>query len=85
MVEWVDIIAFDGSKRREVFEDAGLGGGSSLVATLWSEVGRLQREREDELGLRATGTGVVLEHWHEGKEEKAQFAMGAEPQILDVE
>ena len=85
LVEWVDGIAFDVSKRREVFEDAGLGGGSSLVAALWSEVGRLQRENEDELGLRATGTGVVLEHLHEGEEVKAQFAMGAEPQILSGE
>ncbi|EDR09989.1 uncharacterized protein LACBIDRAFT_317829 [Laccaria bicolor S238N-H82] len=87
MVEWVDGIAFDVSQRREVFEDAGLGGGSSLVAALWSELGRLQRENEDELGLRATGTGVVLEHWHEGEgeEAKAQFAMGAEPQILSGE
>ena len=85
MVEWVDGVAFDVSKRREVFEDAGLGGGSSLVAALWSEVGRLQRENEDELGLRATGTGVVLEHLHEGEEVKAQFAMGAEPQILSGE
>jgi hypothetical protein len=88
LVEWVDGIAFDVSKRREVFEDAGLAGGGSLVAALWSEVGRLQRESEDELGLRATGTGVVLEHLHEGEEgeeTKAQFAMGAEPQILSGE
>ena len=88
MVEWVDGIAFDVSKRREVFEDAGLGGGSSLIAALWSELGRLERESEDELGLHATGTGVVVEHWHEGEEgeeAKAQFAVGAEPQILSGE
>ena len=82
MVEWVDGIAFDVSKHREVFEDAGLGGDSSLVAALWNEVGRLQRESEDELRLRAMSTGVVLEHRHEGEEEKGLFAMGAEPQIL---
>ena len=48
-------------KRREVFEDTGLGGGGSLMAALWSELWRLQRERTDEIGWKATGTGVVVE------------------------
>ena len=47
-------------KRREVFEVTGLGGGGSLMAALWSELGRLQRERTDEIGWKATGTGVVV-------------------------
>ena len=82
VVEWVDGVAWDVAKRREVFEDTGLGGGGSLMAALWSELGRLQRERTDETGLRATGTGVVVEQERGEGKGKSAFAIGAEPQIL---
>ena len=85
VVEWVDGVAWDVAKRREVFEDTGLGGGGSLMAALWSELGRLQRERTDEIGWRATGTGVVVEHEKGEGRGKSAFAIGAEPQILDGE
>jgi hypothetical protein len=49
VVEWLG--------KREVFEDTGLGGGAV------SELGRLQRERTDEIGWRATGRRLlVLSH-----------------------
>ncbi|KAF9035273.1 hypothetical protein BJ165DRAFT_1355772 [Panaeolus papilionaceus] len=96
MVEWVDGVAWDVSKRREVFEDMGMSGGASLMGALWSELGRLKRmgmeelrEGESVFGWKATGTGVVVEQMSmegvEGGEEevkKSQFAMGVEPQIL---
>jgi hypothetical protein len=85
VVEWVDGVAWDVAKRREVFEDTGLGGGGSLMAALWSELGRLQRERTDEIGWRATGTGVVVEQDKGEGKGKSAFAIGAEPQILDGE
>ena len=85
VVEWVDGVAWDVAKRREVFEDTGLGGGGSLMAALWSEIGRLQRERTDEIGWRATGTGVVVEQEKGEGKGKSSFAIGAEPQILDGE
>jgi len=91
-VDWADGLAYDVSERREVFEDTGLGGGTSLIAAVWSEVGRMQRESriDREFGFRATGTGVVVEQTTkavgEGEDKtrvsKSQFAMGAEPQIL---
>ena len=82
VVEWIDGVAWDVAKRREVFEDTGLGGGGSLMAALWSELGRLQRERTDEIGLKATGTGVVVEQEKGEGKGKSAFAIGAEPQIL---
>ena len=82
VVEWVDGVAWDVAKRREVFEDTGLSGGGSLMAALWSELGRLQRERTDEIGLRATGTGVIVEQEKGEGKGKSAFAFGAEPQIL---
>ena len=88
VVEWVDGVAWDVAKRREVFEDTGLGGGGSLMAALWSELGRLQREGRDEsggIGWRATGTGVVVEQQKGEGKGKTTFAVGAEPQILDGE
>ena len=48
VVEWAAGLAWDAAKRREAFEDTGLDGGESLMAVLWSEFGRLQRERTDE-------------------------------------
>ena len=85
VVEWVDGVAWDVAKRREVFEDTGLGGSGSLMAALWSELGRLQRERTDEIGWRATGTGVIVEQQKGEDRGKSAFAIGAEPQILDGE
>ncbi|KAH0580320.1 hypothetical protein J132_11333 [Termitomyces sp. J132] len=82
VIEWADAVAYDISRRREVFEDTGaVGGGTSLLAAIWSEIGRLKRESmQPETGVewRATGTGVVVE---QGGGD-IQFAMGAEPQIL---
>ena len=82
VVEWVDGVAWDVAKRREVFEDTGLSSSGSLMAALWSELGRLQRERTEEIGLRATGTGVVVEQEKGEGKGKSAFAIGAEPQIL---
>ena len=85
VVEWVDGVAWDVAERREVFEDTGLGGGGSLMAALWSELGRLQREGRDEnegVGWRATGTGVVVEQQKGQGKGKTALAVGAEPQIL---
>lgn len=83
-VDWVDGVAWDVAKRREVFEDAGLGGGGSFMAALWSELGRLQRTGSEGVGWRATGTGLIVEQKGEGVGSTA-FAMGAEPQILSGE
>ena len=88
VVEWVDGVAWDVAKRREVFEDTGLGGGSSLMAALWSELGRLQREGKDDIesvGWRATGTGLVVEQEKEEGKGKTAFAVGVEPQLLPGE
>lgn len=96
VVDYADGVAFDISKRREVFEDTGLGHGAALAAAVWSEVGRL--ERESRLGLdmdwKATGTGLVVEQQirvgadelgEGGEVRRSAFAMGAEPQILSGE
>ena len=66
-------------KRREVFEDTGLGGGGSLMAALWSELWRLQRERTDEIGWKASSTGVVVEQEKGEGKGKSAFSI---PQIL---
>ncbi|KAK7018607.1 hypothetical protein R3P38DRAFT_3360306 [Favolaschia claudopus] len=79
-LDWLDGAAWDISSRSEVFADTGLGRGASLAAAVWSEIGRLSRERNS--GWRATGTGIVLE---EHKQSGAKFAMGAEPQVLPGE
>lgn len=101
MVEWVDGVAWDVGRRREVFEDTGVGRGAALFAAVWSEVGRFRKRRAGEgreVGWRATGTGVVLEQRvggeEEGEEEEGErkvkkgeviFAVGAEPQVLSGE
>ena len=81
-LEWADAFAWDVGRRAEVFEDTGLPRGASLVAGVWSELGHLQR-RSGGAGLfggwKATGTGVIKDV------EGAQFAMGAEPQVLSGE
>ncbi|KAF9523026.1 hypothetical protein CPB83DRAFT_68008 [Crepidotus variabilis] len=99
VVSYFDGIAFDISKRQQVFKDTGLGSGASLMGAMWSEIGRLERESREhgiETGWKATGTGIVVEQrmevpgtgndLGEGKEiRKTTFAMGAEPQILSGE
>ncbi|KAF8888404.1 hypothetical protein CPB84DRAFT_1786289 [Gymnopilus junonius] len=89
LVDYADGVAWDVKKRRQVFEDTGLGGGGSLMAALWSEIGRLEREGGG-VEFKATGTGVVIEktlrEGDEGeKKQQAALAMGAEPQILSGE
>lgn len=75
---WLDAFAWDAGRRAEVFEDTGLPRGASLVAGVWSELGHLQRRKERSFfsGWKATGTGIVKD------DKDAQFAMGAEPQVL---
>ncbi|KAH7884249.1 hypothetical protein F5I97DRAFT_2035588 [Phlebopus sp. FC_14] len=79
LFDWVDGLAFDVGRRSEVFADTGLGPGASLVAALWSEIGRLRRLEGGLLsGWKATATGVVKED----VAGETKIAMGAEPQIL---
>ena len=64
LVDWLDRVAYDVGERRRVFEDAGLGGGPAVVAALWSEIGKMEREAEGgggSMGVRATGTGIIFE------------------------
>jgi len=90
-VEWMDGVAFDIAKRKEVFQDTGLSSGGALMAAIWSETGRIRREGREkgELGIHATGTGVIVEqqlYSKDGREAgKTEFAMGGEPQILSSE
>ncbi|KAG6900015.1 hypothetical protein C0993_004198 [Termitomyces sp. T159_Od127] len=84
-IEWADAVAYDVGRRREVFEDTGaVGGGASLLAAIWSEIGRIKRESSQSgsrVEWRATGTGLIVEQ----AGGNIQFAMGAEPQILSGE
>ncbi|KAF8193742.1 hypothetical protein BJ912DRAFT_230171 [Pholiota molesta] len=93
VVDYADGVAFDISKRREVFEDTGLSHGAALAAAVWSEVGRLERESRlgVEMDWKATGTGVVVQQQirvgadelgEGGEVRRSAFAVGAEPQIL---
>ncbi|KAI0634640.1 hypothetical protein C8Q77DRAFT_771072 [Trametes polyzona] len=78
-----DAFAWDVGRRAEVFSDTGLPRGASLVAGFWSELGHLQKESSGGLftGWQATGTGLIKHDESTG----AQFAMGAEPQVLSGE
>ncbi|KAH9911872.1 uncharacterized protein B0H18DRAFT_1127893 [Fomitopsis serialis] len=81
-IEAADALLWDVGKRADVFGDAGLGRGAALVAGFWSELGHLRKTGEGGGvlgGWRATGTGVVK------RDGEAQFAMGAEPQVLGGE
>ncbi|KAL1948007.1 hypothetical protein VTO73DRAFT_12082 [Trametes versicolor] len=81
-LQWADAFAWDVGRRAEVFSDAGLPRGASLVAGFWSELGHLQKGEGGLLaGWKATGTGVIKKDAVTG----AQFAMGAEPQVLSGE
>lgn len=80
-LEWADAVSWDVGNRAEVFQDAGLPRGASLVAGVWSEVGKLSRGEGGLLkGWKATGTGLIKEEGNH--RDDAVFAMGAEPQIL---
>lgn len=83
-IEWSDRFAWDVGNRSEVFEDAGLSRGASVVAGFWSELGHLRKSETGLLkGWMATGTGLIKE---EGNAKPgAKFAMGAEPQVLSGE
>ncbi|KAH8091062.1 hypothetical protein BXZ70DRAFT_994141 [Cristinia sonorae] len=80
-IEWSDAFAWDVGNRAEVFADAGLSRGPSLVAGFWSELGHLRKGDTGFFkGWKATGTGMIKE---EGNAKAgAKFAMGAEPQVL---
>lgn len=80
--DFTDAIAFDISKRSEVFADTGLGPGASFAASVWSEIGHLRKLEGGVLtGWKATSTGIVKE----GREGGPTIAIGAEPQILPGE
>ncbi|KAG2341902.1 hypothetical protein BDR05DRAFT_976774 [Suillus weaverae] len=79
LFDTADALAFDIGRRSEVFKDAGLGTASSVVAAMWSEIGKLRRVEGGLLsGWRPTGTGVVKDDLG----GSAKIAMGVEPQIL---
>ncbi|OSC96932.1 hypothetical protein PYCCODRAFT_1481665 [Trametes coccinea BRFM310] len=79
-LEWADAFAWDVGRRAEVFADTGLPNGASLVAGFWSELGHLQKGEGGLFsGWKATGTGIIKD------DQGAQFAMGAEPQVLSGE
>lgn len=83
-IDWADAVAWDVGNRAEVFEDAGLGRGASLVAGMWSELGRLSRGDAGFFkGWKATGTGLIKDEGNTRPD--AVFAMGAEPQVLSGE
>ncbi|KAJ7234476.1 hypothetical protein C8J57DRAFT_1575063 [Mycena rebaudengoi] len=80
-LEGADAVAWDVRERAGVFGDAGRG--AALVGAVWSEAGKLIRQRS--VAVSATGTGVVVvaeggEKGQEGGEKR--IAMGAEPQVL---
>lgn len=78
----VDAVSFDIGRRSEVFKDTGLGTVASVIAAIWSEIGRLRRMEGGLLtGWKATGTGLVKDDLGDG----AKVALGAEPQILSGE
>ena len=81
MVDWLDGLAYDVGERKKVFEDAGLGGGPAIVAAVWSEVGKMEREAAEEGAgrVKATGTGIIFE------EKERMLSVGAEPQVLGGE
>ena len=79
LFDLADGLAFDASKRADVFEDAGFARGPAIAAAVWSEIGRLRKLEGGLLaGWKATGTGIIKE----GLPGEAKLAMGAEPQIL---
>lgn len=83
-LEWSDSFAWDVGNRAEVFADAGLPRGPSLVAGFWSELGHLQKGDTGLFkGWKATGTGIIKEGGN--AKDGAKFAMGAEPQVLSGE
>lgn len=60
--DFTDAIAFDISKRSEVFADTGLGPAASFAAAIWSEIGHLRKLEGGVLtGWKATSSGIVKE------------------------
>jgi len=86
LVEWADGVAWDVRERKKVFEDLGVEGGGAVLAALWSEIGKLEREASESggsgVGIRTSGTGVILE---EQGEKARVLAVGVEPQVLSGE
>lgn len=83
-LEWLNAFFWDVGNRAEVFEDAGLTRGPSLVAGFWSELGHLQKGDTGFFkGWKATGTGLIKDEGN--ARPNAQFALGTEPQILPGE
>ena len=80
-LEWSDNFAWDVGNRAEVFADAGLSRGPSMIAGFWSEMGHLKKGRVGLFkGWKATGTGFIKD---EGNiKPGSKFALGAEPQVL---
>lgn len=103
LVDWLDGVAYDVGERKKVFEDLGIEGGAAVVVALWSEVGKLEREAAEggvEMGVRATGTGVIFEQKRQvpvmtsdgefeyeagTRSKESALAIGVEPQILSGE
>ncbi|TFK71394.1 hypothetical protein BDN72DRAFT_887648 [Pluteus cervinus] len=92
LVGWIDGIAWDIGRRREVFEDAGASVWGSLVGAIMSEFGRMRRIEggRQRVGWTATGSGVIVEQTpapgrFSGAQSITRLAMGAEPQILSGE
>lgn len=83
-LQWSDNFAWDVGNRAEVFADAGLSRGPSLIAGFWSEMGHLKKGRVGLFkGWKATGTGLIKD---EGNiKPGSKFALGAEPQVLSGE
>lgn len=80
--DFADAIAFDISKRSQVFADTGLEPAASFSAAIWSELGHLRKLKSGVLtGWKATGTGIIKE----GREGDPSIALGIEPQILPGE
>ena len=83
-LEWSDSFAWDVGNRAQVFGDAGLPRGPSLIAGFWSELGHLQKGETGLFkGWKATGTGLIKEEGN--AKDGAKFAIGAEPQVLSGE
>lgn len=78
-IDWMDGVAYDIGRRKQVFLDTGLGEGSSLAAAIWSEIGKYRRG-ERRTAFEPTGSGLIVKEM-DRKDGKA-FAVGVEPQIL---
>ncbi|KAJ7827282.1 hypothetical protein B0H13DRAFT_2119756 [Mycena leptocephala] len=71
VLDGLDGLAWDVGRRAEVFSDAGAGRGAAVAAAVWSEIGRLIRERS--WGLRATGVQGQAGSPQDATDMKKQF------------